>query len=170
MQAMFACNLKRLSVVYAVLRANPFAFSASNAFFGYFVALEFGFAVSDNIVFSENRIYAEIKIFDFRVLDLKNNTDISCVIRVNVGKIRLLGEDGINAGVLPLVRHGNGFRGNPYHFLESCVSQNLHSAVRKKLAAEILSSCGEEIKALVIKMNCADTAYLRSAAAVNCSE
>lgn len=170
MQTMLGGDLKRLSRFYTAPRTSLFEFSAANAFIGYSITLELFPAVSDNVSFSEDGVYAEVKILDLRFIDLKNDTDLSCIVGVNVSKIRLLREDGIDTGTLPLVRYGNGFSQKPYHFFETRVSKDLHSAVRKKLAAEILSSRCEKIKALIIKVNGADTAYLRGAAAVDGGE
>lgn len=90
MQTILGDYLKRLARSYAALRTHLLTLSAADAFVGYFISLIFRLSVSDNVCFSEDRIYAEIKILDLSVLNLKNYTDTSCIVRVYVGEIRLL--------------------------------------------------------------------------------
>ena len=79
--------------------------SASDTGICYGISLCGNFTAADYIALSENRIYAKIEIFNSRITDFKYNPDITCVSGIDIGKIRLFGENGVNPIFLFILLH-----------------------------------------------------------------
>ena len=156
--------------VDAILGTDFLTDSTANALVCNLISFELCIAVSNGIGFSENWIYAKIKVLYRAVFYLKANTDISLVTGIEVCKIRLFFKNGVNGSFLFFFIYRVSLCRKPYHLLESRVDKYLHTSVCKKLLCNIFSSCGEKIKGILVIMHCTDATYLRIAVFVNGSD
>lgn len=74
----------RLTGGNAPLRTAFDALPAAYAQIGYLVTLLVNYPVSDAVTFAENRIYFKIKVLNFHIINFKNDTDFSGIVRVNI--------------------------------------------------------------------------------------
>lgn len=105
-QAMFLHDLIGLAGFDTVLGTVFRARSAADTLVGYLVTFLLYPAVSDNIVLPEDRMNSQIEIFNFHITNRKNNPDLSCIIWVYIGKVRLLLKNHIYPFFL--IRPGTG--------------------------------------------------------------
>ena len=167
METMFLLDDERLTFRNTALRAILCTGSASDTGICYGISLWGNFTAADYIALSENRIYAQIEIFNSRITDFKYNPDITCVSGIDVGKIRLFGENGVNPIFLFILRGWCSLCRKADHFFIPCIAKNLNTPISKQLFAKILSPCRKKIQCVRLVMNGADIAYLRISILIN---
>ena len=94
-ETVFLFDFKRLPRLDTALRTMFHTCPAADTIFCNLITLFYNPAAAEGITLSENRVNIKIEIFNLTVFNHKNNTDVSCITRINIGQIRLFLKNNI---------------------------------------------------------------------------